>query len=132
MNSKYVATIFSASAVMAYFNPDSRLRMYTAINPAPTQPPQLAQLSYMTTETLNPLLNIPLAYITDVLFGQTAYGPVQGMLTSYPTTSPQQMEVITAFATSQPILLFLIMIIAFTCALVVTWLSHWPVHARRG
>jgi hypothetical protein len=79
-----------------------------------------------------PPYHVPLAYIQDVLFGQTAHGLVQGMLTTFPVLHPQQVQVVAIFGTSQPVLLLVIMGISLACALSATLASMFPKTARES
>jgi hypothetical protein len=63
------------------------------------------------------LYSIPLSYITDVLSSQTAQGLVQGLVSTYPVSSMQQVFIISTFGTSNPVLLYIILVLSIACAL---------------
>ena len=73
--------------------------------------PRVLPLPYMTTGETRPPYSIPLSYVRDVLFGQTARFMVQGIISdiSLQTHSQQQITLIATFGTSNPILIYLIM-----------------------
>ena len=68
-------------------------------------------LPYLTTGETRPQYSIPISYVRDVLFGQTARFMVQGIVSdvSLQTHSQQQIALIATFGTSNPILIYLIM-----------------------
>ena len=123
-----VATTLSASPVTAYYIIRNRLPMldfnHADIN---SQTPPLSFLSNNTTDSL---YNIPLTYVTDVLFAQTAQGLVQGMIPAWPTYSNQPVFLIAVFGTSKPTLLLAIMAVCLVLALIATLASTLPRSAR--
>ena len=68
-------------------------------------------LPYLTTGETRPPYSIPLSYVQDVLFGQTARFMVQGIISDVglQTHSQQQIALTATFGTSNPILIYLIM-----------------------
>jgi len=68
-------------------------------------------LPYLTTGETRPPYSIPLSYVRDVLFGQTARFMVQGIVSdvSLQTHSQQQIALIATFGGSNPVLIYLIM-----------------------
>ena len=66
---------------------------------------------YLTTNETRPPYSIPLTYVRDVLFGQTARFMVQGIVSdvSLQQRSQQQIVLIATFGTSNPVLIYLIM-----------------------
>jgi len=66
---------------------------------------------YMTMGETRPPYSIPLSYVRDVLFGQTARLMVQGIVSdvSLQTHSQQQITLFATFGTSNPILIYFIM-----------------------
>ena len=126
-----VAITLSASPVTAFYILETRLPML-GINQQQYIDSQTLPFSYLTSDTNNLFYDIPFTYVTDVLFAQTAQGLVQGMTTAWQTFSHQQVAVIAVFGTSQPILLFLILGVSFTLALVATLASTLPQSARRA
>ncbi len=82
--------------------------------------PPLSFMSYDTTDDYH----IPMSYVKGVLFGQTAQGLVQGILTNSPVNTTQQMFISSTFGTSRPALLYIVLVISFSCALTAT-LANW-------
>jgi len=122
-----VASILSTSPVMTYYDFWNHIPMYDTITPdmKSDKIPPLSFMSYNTTD----YYDIPMSYVKDVLFGQTAQGLVQGMLTSSPlaVNATQDVLISTTFGTSQPALLFLVLLVSVLCALTATlavWLSR--------
>lgn len=75
--------------------------------------------------------NVPLTYITNVLFSETAQGLVQGMVTKWQTNAHQQVSLIATLGTSKPGLLCAVMGISLMCALIATLAGTLPRSARR-
>lgn len=125
-----VAITLSASPVTAYYIMRDRLPMLD-INQEHIDS-QTLPLSFLTSGTHNLLYNIPLTYVTDVLFAQTAQGLVQGMVTTHQKFAHQQVAVTAVFGTSQPTLLFVIMGVSLALALVATLASTLPRSAHRA
>lgn len=123
-----VATILSASPTTAYYSWLDRLPMYLITQPIIDShtPP----LSFLTLDTVNPPYHVPMAYTADVLFGETAQGLVQGMLTTWQTYADEQLSVISVFGTSKPELLYTILAICFGCAFAATFSSLVPRSSR--
>ena len=76
---------------------------------------QMVPISYLTVDTDNPMYNISLTYVTDVLFAETAQGHVQGVTSTWGIYTSQQVSVIATFCTSNSVLL------SFILALSVVW-----------
>lgn len=129
-NPKSVAITLAASPVTAYYILGHRLPML-GINQQYIES-QTLPLSYLTSVTVNSMYAIPLTYVANVLFAQTAQGLVQGMITTWQTFADQQIAVIAVFGASQPILLLGIMAVCFALALVATVASTVPRSARRA
>ena len=68
-------------------------------------------LPYLTTGETRLPYSIPLSYVWDVLFGQTARFMIQGIISdvSLQTHSQQQIALTATFGTSNPILIYFIM-----------------------
>jgi hypothetical protein len=73
--------------------------------------------------------DIPVSYVKDVLFAQSAQCLVQGILTHTPVNTTQHLHISSTFATSQPALLFVVFGISFICALIATFLRWSARHA---
>ena len=127
---KYVANYLAASPVTAYYNLKARLPMYGNITDALITS-QLPPLSYLSIDTNRSSYHIPLNYTTNVLFGQTAQGLVQGLLTTYSITSSQQISITAVFGTSQPALLLVIMGLCLVIAVSTTFFSTIPLAAQQ-
>jgi hypothetical protein len=78
-------------------------------------------LPYMTKGETRTPYSIPLSYVRDVLFGQTAHFMVQGIVSdvTLQTHSQQQITLIATFGTSNVILIYLIMWLAILICLIV-------------
>jgi hypothetical protein len=130
-NPEYVATLLSASAATAYYDLGERICMYDRITPdmiASKIPP----ISFLSLNTTMELYNISLSYITDVLSSQTAQGLVQGLVSTYPVSSTQQVFIISTFGTSNPVLLYVILVLSIACALSSTLASTLTQSVRRA
>jgi hypothetical protein len=125
------ATILSASPVMAYYSATNRLPMYDTISESFISD-QIPPLSFLSGSTRNTIYSIPLSYIQNVLFGQTAQGLVQGMITAWPVQSNQTVFLEAPFATSQSYLPYLIMFVAFAFAMAATLASTIPRSSRQA
>jgi len=129
-NPTAVAITLAASPVTAYYILGNRLPMLDVkhlledIN-SQTPPP----LSFLTIDTVYTLYSIPLTYVTDVLFAQTAQGLVQGMIPAWPTYANQSVSVISVFGASKPVLLFAIVAMSLVSALIATRASTVACHA---
>jgi hypothetical protein len=77
-------------------------------------------LSFLSVVTTDELYSIPMSYVKGVLFGQTAQGLVQGMVSTYAVPTSQQMFISSTFGTSQPALLYIVLVISVSCALSAT------------
>jgi hypothetical protein len=117
-----VASILATSPVTTYYDFWNHIPMYDTITPEMISAgiPPLSFMSFETTDDYH----IPMSYVKDVLFGQTAQGLVQGILTDSPFNITQQMLITSTFGTSQPALLYIVLVISFSCALAAT-LASW-------
>ncbi len=119
-----VASILATSPVTTYYDFWNHIPMYDTITSKMKSDriPPLSFMSYNTTDDYD----IPMFYVKEVLFGQTAQGLVQGMLINSPlaVNSTQNILISTTFGTSQPALLFLVLFISILCALTAT-LANW-------
>lgn len=120
-NPKAVATTLSASPVTACYTLLDRLPMYGIEEQGISA--QTIPISYLTTNTTNPMYNIPLTYVTDVLFAQTAQGLVQGMTSTWGAYTSQRVSVIATFGTSNRVLLSFILALSVAWALFATLAS---------
>ena len=128
-NPKYVSIVLAASPVTAFYNRGERLPMYDPINQDLISS-RLPPLSSLTFGNQNISYSIPLEYITDVLFPQTAQGLVQGIASKWQVYSTQPVQLISTFGTSQPALPLVIFILAIICALAATLASTLPKTAK--
>jgi hypothetical protein len=117
-----VASILATSPVITYYGFWDHIPMYDTISPEMISDriPPLSFMSYNTTG----YYDIPMFYVKEVLFGQTAQGLVQGMLTNSLVNTTQDILISTTFGTSQPVLLFVVLGISVLCALTAT-LANW-------
>jgi hypothetical protein len=125
-----VAITIAASPVTAYYILGNRLPMLS-INQEDIDS-KTPPLSFLTYDTALTLYNIPLTYVTNVLFVQTAQGLVQGMVPAWPTYTNQPVSLISVFGTSKPALLFAIMAMSLASALIATLASTLPRSARHA
>jgi hypothetical protein len=125
-----VAITLAASPVTGYYILGNRLPMLDQ-NQADIDS-HILPLSFLTVDTTRSLYHIPLAYVTDVLFAQTAQGLVQGMIPAWPSYANQPVFLIATFGTSKPTLLFAIMATSLVLALVATLASTLPRSVRRA
>jgi hypothetical protein len=124
-NPKAVATTLSASPVTACYILLNRLPMYGIKEEEISG--QIVPISYLTSSTGNTMYNIPLTYVTNVLFGETAQGLVQGMTSTWATYTSQRVSVIATFGTSNRVLLSVILGLSAVWAFIVTsasWLAR--------
>ena len=124
-NPQAVATTLSASPVTACYILLNRLPMYGIKEQEISA--QIVPLSYLTSNTGNTMYNIPLTYVTDVLFGETAQGLVQGMTSTWAIYTSQRVSVIATFGTSNRVLLCVILALSVVWAFIVTgasWLAR--------
>ena len=73
----WVATLLTSSPVSSTYSFTERFPMLNPVTPTLLSS-GMAPLSYLSIGTPNPFYNVPLNYIKDVLFGQTASALVQG------------------------------------------------------
>ena len=118
VNPANVAMWLAASPVTAYYSLPTRLPMYL-INSAiiAAQVPPLSDLSFNLD---GDMYHIPLSYITDVLFSQTAQALVQGLAQWWPVPVTQEVALTAVFATSRPMLSYVILGLSAVCALTAT------------
>ena len=128
---KYVANYLAASPVTAYYNLKARLPMYDNITDALITS-QLPPLSFLSIDTNTSSYHIPLNYTTNVIFGQTAQGLVQGLLTTFSSTNSQKISIIAVFGTSQPVLLLVTMGLCLVIAVCTTFFSTVPLAVRQS
>jgi hypothetical protein len=114
-----VASILATSPAKAYYDLEGRIPMYDQITPEMISAgiPPLSFLSVVTTDNL---YSIPMSYVQGVLFGQTAQGLVQGMVSTYSVPTSQQLFITSTFGTSQPALLYIVLVLSVSCALSAT------------
>ena len=127
-----VAITLAASPVTAYYILGNRLPMLDVKHLQADIDSHTPPLSFLTFDTAATLYDIPLTYVTDVLFAQTAQGLVQGMVPAWPTYANQQVSLTSIFGTSKPALLFAIMAVNLVSALIATLASTLPRSARRA
>jgi hypothetical protein len=123
-----VASILATSPVTTYYGFGDHIPAYDTITPAMISA-GIPPLSFMSYNTTADYYHIPMSYIKGVLFGQTAQGLVQGILTNSTANVTQQMLISSKFGTSKPEILYIVLGISFCCALTVT-LANWS--ARRA
>jgi len=132
-NPTAVAITLAASPVTAYYIVGNRLPMLDVkhlledIN-SQTPPP----LSFLTINTVYTPYSIPLTYVTDVLFAQTAQGLVQGMIPAWPIYANQSVFVISVFGASKPAFLFAIVAVSLVSALIATRAGTVACHAAEA
>ena len=129
-NPKGVATMLSASPVTACYILPDRLPMYGIKEQGISA--QMVPISYLTADTGNPMYNIPLTYVTDVLFAETAQGLVQGMTSTWGIYTSQRVSVIATFGTSNSVLLSIILALSVVWALFATLASTLPRSAQQA
>lgn len=123
-----VASYLAASPSTACYSLLTRLPMWAPVDEDIAS--NSLPLSYLTTSTSSLGYNIPLTYVLNAFFGQTAQGLVQGMVTSWSTYAGQYVEVTAIFGASKPALLYTILALSFICALTSTLASIIPRSAR--
>jgi len=126
-----VAITLAASPVTAYYILGNRLPMLDVKHLQADIDSHTPPLSFLTFDTAATLYDIPLTYVTDVLFAQTAQGLVQGMANGGQTYA-NQVSLISVFGTSKPAFLFAIMALSLVSALIATLASTLPCSARRA
>ncbi|KIM74826.1 hypothetical protein PILCRDRAFT_694774 [Piloderma croceum F 1598] len=129
-NPEAVAITLSASPVTACYILSNRLPMY-GINEQDIST-QVPPISYLSLQTFDTIYNIPLTYVTDVLFAKTAQGLVQGMVSTWSNSTNQSVSLITTFGTSSPVLLYVILALSVAWALSATLASILPRSARQA
>jgi hypothetical protein len=118
----------SASPVLACQQVFTRLPMWSPIT-AELLASQLPPLSFLTSNTLAQPYSVPLTYVTNAFFRQTAHALVQGMTTAWTVYQVQPVQLTAVFATSIPALLYVIMGVVAVCALMAT---HGSMTTRRS
>jgi hypothetical protein len=119
-----VVAILAASAVINYYSLGTRLPMY---GPDPWDiSAGLPPLFYLTSNTIGAHYSIPLEYVRDVLFGQTAQYLVQGINTLGTVMNNQQVSIISKFGTSRPWLAIVITVLGLVCAATAAWAGMVP------
>ena len=130
-----VASILATSPVMTYYDFGDHIPSYDTITPEMISA-RIPPLSFMSYDTTADDYHIPMSYVKGVLFGQTAQGLVQGILTNSPANATQQMFISSTFGTSKPVILYIVLVTSVCCALTVT-LANWsarqavPMDVRR-
>ncbi|KAF9527149.1 hypothetical protein CPB83DRAFT_884483 [Crepidotus variabilis] len=130
-NPPSVAMTLSASPVTAYYSLYGRLPMYNSITPdliASDTPP----LSFLTLQTTGNHYHLPLTYVRNALFGQTAQGLVQGMLTAWTVTKKTHFQLSATFSVSHVPFLYLVLCVATVCAIASTLWSTLPASSRHA
>ncbi|KZP18830.1 hypothetical protein FIBSPDRAFT_955998 [Athelia psychrophila] len=118
-NSASSAAILAASPVMAYYSLPTHVPMFFISNSTiASQAPPMPDLAYGASHKEK--YYVPLYYITDIVFPQTAQALVQGMNQAMPITANQLVSLIASFATSEPLFSYLILAICAACALTAT------------
>jgi hypothetical protein len=120
---KSVASVLATSPVTTYYDFGKHIPTYDIITPEMISA-GIPPLSFMSYGVRANEYHIPMSYIKGVLFGQTAQGLVQGMLTNSSANATQQMFLSSTFGTSRPALLCIVFVVAFGCALTAT-LANW-------
>jgi hypothetical protein len=129
-NPKAVATTLSASPVSACYIISNRLPMYGISEQYITA--EIPPISFLTADIIDATYNIPLNYVTDVLFAKTAQGLVQGMTSTWTNYTNQSVSLIATFGTSNPVLLCVVLALNVVCALSATLASILPRSARQA
>ncbi|KZP18828.1 hypothetical protein FIBSPDRAFT_1026980 [Athelia psychrophila] len=118
-NPAAVAMVLSASPVMAYYTISSRLTMYIMTNS--TVAARVLPMSFLAGNVGGSQYHVPLDYITDIVFPQTAQALVQGLHQQLPVSKPNQpISLIVTFGTSRPQLAYIILAICTGCAIAAT------------
>ncbi|KZP20087.1 hypothetical protein FIBSPDRAFT_932514 [Athelia psychrophila] len=99
-----VAMYLAASPVTAYFSLPFCLPMYLIDNT--TAASKVPPMPDLTEAIVAEEFHVPLSYIADVVFAQTAQALVQGMAQRWPVTTTKSILLIAMFATSRPGLLY--------------------------
>jgi hypothetical protein len=128
-NPTAVAITLAASPVTAYYILGKRLPMLDVKHLLEDINSQTPPLSFLTINTVHTLYNIPLTYVTNVLFAQTAQGLVQGMIPAWPTYANQSVFIISVFGASKPAHLFAIVAVSLVSVLIATRASRVARHA---
>ncbi|KAF7975496.1 hypothetical protein HWV62_9419 [Athelia sp. TMB] len=117
-NPGYVAMWLAASPVTAYYSLPSRLPMYLIDSDTITA--QVPPLSDLTVNLTGDVYDVPLSYITDVVFAQSTQALVQGLAQWWPVPTTQAVALNAVFATSRPVLSYVILFLSAACALIAT------------
>ncbi|KZP18861.1 hypothetical protein FIBSPDRAFT_956023 [Athelia psychrophila] len=113
-----VAMYLAASPVTAYFSLPFCLPMYLIDNT--TAASKVPPMPDLTEAIVAEEFHVPLSYIADVVFAQTAQALVQGMAQRWPVTTTKSILLIAMFATSRPGLLYVILGLSAACAFTAT------------
>lgn len=118
-NPDKTALILAASPATAFYALPSRLPMYIINSTYLTSgtPPT----SYLTINAGQDTTYVSQSYIIEVLFGKSAQALVQGLAQTMPHSFNQELEITAIFGTSQAPVLFVILAMCVTCALVATY-----------
>ncbi|KAF7975497.1 hypothetical protein HWV62_9421 [Athelia sp. TMB] len=113
-----VAMWLAASPVTAYYTLPSRLPTYLIDNTIVAA--KIPPLPDLTSNLAAEGYSVPLSYITDVLFAQSAQALVQGMAQWWPVPVTQTVALNAVFATSRPVLSYIVLALSAACALTAT------------
>lgn len=117
------ALLLAASPATAFYTLPGRLPMYIINNS--TVASGVPPTSDLTLDITGDVYHVPLNYITDVVFGQTAQALVQGLAQAFPVAINQSLELQAIFGISRPQLLYVILSICAGCALAATFSGMW-------
>lgn len=122
--------ILATSPVSAFYNLPDNLPMYTISNSVVAS--GNAPMSDTSVSINGPAYHVPLSYITNVAFRQTAQALVQGLVQSRPAYLHQPLELVATFATSHLLLAYIIFGICAGCAIVATFSGMWSFRTRHA
>ena len=106
----------SASPVTACYQLSNRLPMWNYITDD-LLASQLPPLSFLSLDIpFAAPYDIPLTYVSNALFWQTAQALVQGMTTVWPVYQVQPVQLTAIFAASQPVMLIIVTVVVVVCA----------------
>jgi hypothetical protein len=128
LNPTNVASILATSPVTTYYDFWDHIPMYDTITPEMKTKgiPPLSFMSYGTTD----YYDIPVSYVKEALFGQSAQCLVQGILTQSPVNTTQYLSLSSTFGASNPLLLFAVLGTFFICAVITTFVSWSKRHVK--
>jgi hypothetical protein len=123
LDPKAVASILATSPVTAYYSFGEHIPAYDTITPEMISA-GILPISFMSYNTTADDYHIPMSYIKGVLFGQTAQGLVQGILTDSPANVTRQVFIFSTFGTSKPEVLIIVLVVSVSCALTATFANY--------